>query len=155
MVPDLIQNQRVVYSRDLPRPPQSFPDPESCKTFPEWLRELTEKHGVKQRDVAEVAGLTPQSVTKWLKGGMIGVGPLSQIAEWVGIPYLQLRRLLDESKVGLMPMHVSDAAPPNYLRGDTGIPADFVKTWARLDSESRRQVQSLAKLLASKNGKRK
>lgn len=56
-------------------------------------------HGVKQKTVAEVADVTPQAVTKWLKGGNVEPEPLERLATWVGLDYESMRLLVDRPRL--------------------------------------------------------
>lgn len=112
------QTKPMVDISGMPPTPHQVPDPEHCKDFADWLAQLTNKKGacrVRQTDVATVAGKTPQSVTKWLKGGSIEVDPLARISTWVGQPYERLRRLVDESKLKLLPVQSIESKPPPLL----------------------------------------
>lgn len=88
----------------MPQRPYRMPDPKQCEDFADWLHQLTDKKGcnVRQTDVATAAGKSPQSVTKWLKGGSIEVENLVRLAEWTGLGYENLRRLVDEPKLKTM-----------------------------------------------------
>ncbi len=153
MSPDQ-QNQHVVDLRAFPPAPTVWPNPAEFDSFSEWLQALTSKrYGVKQKTLAEVAGRTPQAVTKWMKGGMVEAESLVRIAEWSGFPYMLFRRLLDEEKLGVLPRGIEEQ-PAAYAANTSLVPSQFVKIWARLDAESRDQLYSMAKLLASKSPKK-
>ncbi len=140
----------------LPPRPGTWPDPRSCKDFAEWLRELTKISGVKQRTIAEVAGSTPQAVTKWLNGGMIEVERLARIAAWADFPFEELRRLIDEPKLGILPSTVGSpraayATPKNAQKR----PEELVLIWSKLSADNRQQLLGMAKLLLSRQARRK
>lgn len=151
----LPQNQRVVDLTGLPYPPDRWPDPRTCKDFPEWLRGLTEFGGVTQRQIAQVAGASPQAVTKWLKGGAIEVERLARLAEWSGTEYRELRRLVDEPKIKILPTGVSEPRTP-YLNSHPAEEGarELLKLWGSLSSDARQQLLGMAKLLSSKRPRR-
>lgn len=153
---DLIQNQRMVDLSGLPPYPGIGPDPHSVKDFAEWLRELIRMGGLKQKDIAAVAGATPQAVTKWLQGKTIEPERLVRIAEWSGFPYEQLRRLVDERKIGLMRSGVSEAAVPVFHDAAAAkAAAELMLVWPRLTADSRQQLLGMANLLLARQGKRR
>ncbi len=126
----------------LPPFPATSPDPESCSTFAEWIRDLTAKgRGLTQRQLAEAAGATPQAVTKWLKGGAIEVERLARIAEWSGYPYSQLRRLLDDQKIAMMPGVMGVMDSPSSQRAEHELSV----IWKKLDDAERQQLLGMAK----------
>lgn len=151
----LVQNQHMVDLTGLPYPPDRWPDPRTCKDFPEWLRGLSEFGGVTQRQIAQVAGATPQAVTKWLKGGAIEVERLARLAEWAGQEYRELRRLVDEPKIKILPTGVSDLRTP-YLNSHVAEEGarELLKLWAGLSPDARQQLLGMAKFLSSKRTRR-
>jgi transcriptional regulator with XRE-family HTH domain len=152
----LLQNQHMVDLTGLPYPPDRWPDPRTCKDFPEWLRGLTEFGGVTQRQIAQVAGATPQAVTKWLKGGAIEVERLARLSEWSGQEYRELRRLVDEPKIRILPTGVAEPRTP-YLNSHTSEEGarELLTLWSKLSADARQQLLGMAKLLASKRAARR
>lgn len=131
----------------LPPPPPRVPDPASCTTFSGWVRELTDqrRYGVRQRILAEVAGTTPQAVSKWLKGGAIEADRLARIAEWTGVSYQALRLLVDEPKLRLSAVRVAEQ-PSVYGKTDLD---ELREIWAKLTPENKQQLLGMAKVLRS------
>lgn len=137
----------MVQITGLPPPPPRVPDPSSFTTFSGWVRELTDpdRYGVRQRVLAEVAGASPQAVTKWLKGGAIEADKLARVAEWCGVSYQSLRLLVDEPKLRLSPVRVADQ-PAVYGKTDLD---ELREIWTKLTPENKRQLLSNAKFLRS------
>ncbi len=136
-----LNNPGMSDGKYLPPFPSTSPDPESCSSFAEWVRDLTAKgSGLTQRQLAEAAGATPQAVTKWLKGGAVEVERLARIAEWSGYPYSQLRRLLDERKISMMP---SAMGPKAYHQASEELAA----LWNKLSDDQRQQLLGMGKAL--------
>lgn len=71
------------------------PRPEHYPSFAAWLEATRKAFRVKKQQIAEVAGVSPQAVSKWFKGGDVGAEPLQRIADWAGVPYASLRLLLE------------------------------------------------------------
>jgi transcriptional regulator with XRE-family HTH domain len=86
---------------DAPKPSvenENMPDtprPEHFSSFKDWLEATRRAHGLKKAAIAEVAKKSPQAASKWFKGGNVEPEPLKRIAEWAGVPYLELRMLLE------------------------------------------------------------
>lgn len=151
-----LQNLWMVDTRGLPPYPGVGPDPRSCKDFAEWLREMTKKGRATQRDIAEVAGASPQAVTKWLKGGAIEPERLARIAEWSGFSYDQLRRLVDEHKIGLMRTGVAEASAPYFTSAVVSQDTEeLLGIWSKLPTAQKQQLLGMAKLLAKARSRRK
>ncbi len=49
------------------------------------IAEVIKASGKSQREVAELVGVTPQSITKWLRTGNIYIGNLVTLAEIAGV----------------------------------------------------------------------
>lgn len=114
------------------------------------MRDLTRKgSGATQRQLAEVAGVTPQAVTKWLNGGAVEVGNLARLAEWSGYSYQSLRRLVDEQKLKLVPTGVAESKAP-YRTAE-----EFGDLWAKLTDDHRQQMLGMAKALLLKQGRKR
>lgn len=143
-------NCGMAESRYLPPFPSTSPDPESCESFEEWIRDLTKKGtGCTQRQVAEVAGVSPQAVTKWLKGGSVEVGNLARLAEWSGYSFQSLSRLVTENKLRLMPTRVAESKAL-YRTAE-----EFGDLWAKLTDEHRHQMLGMGKALLLKQGRKR
>lgn len=71
------------------------PRPEHYPSFNAWLEATRKAFGVRKGDLATVAGVSAQAVSKWLKGGDVGAVPLRKLADWAGVPYSDLRMLLE------------------------------------------------------------
>lgn len=143
-------NCGVTDSKYLPPFPHTSPDPDSCDSFAEWVRDLTKKgRGVTQRQVAEVAGVSPQAVTKWLKGGAVEVGNLARLAEWSAYSYQSLRRLVDENKLRLEPIGVANNKATHRAT------EEFGDLWAKLTDDNRQQLLGMGKALLLKQGRKR
>lgn len=118
--------------------PRAVPDPAACKDFADWVTQLTAEHGrrygVTQRLLATVAGSTPQSVTKWKDGGSIELERITRIAGWAGLPYQQLRNLVDTAIVGDMPLN-------------SDLSGELANIWQTLNPKQRKQLLQLARRL--------
>jgi transcriptional regulator with XRE-family HTH domain len=71
------------------------PRPEHFSEFKDWLEAVRLSRRLSKKSIAEVAGKTPQAASKWFSGGDIEPEPLRKIADWAGVPYAELRMLLD------------------------------------------------------------
>jgi transcriptional regulator with XRE-family HTH domain len=75
------------------------PRPEHYPSFPQWLEATRKAFKVRKQDLAQIAGVTPQAVTKWFRGGDVGPDPLRKLSDWSGVPYAELRMLLEGQPV--------------------------------------------------------
>ena len=132
----------------LPPAPFSIPDPATCRDFAQWVNDLTNgPHGVTKRQLAAAAGATPQAATKWASGGNIEIERLARISLWVNVPLSDLRRLVDERKLSVMPMSKAVQAVGKPKTEQT----EFAQIWAQLDRMERREVIGYARsVLAQK-----
>lgn len=124
------------------KPMIDFPQPERFSSFKAWLRVVCDsKHGM-QAAIAEIAGVTPQSITKWLDGGNIGAGKLKKIAQYAGIDYMKLRALAD----GANP---KDAELPinRRLMTHTEMGAKVGRKWEELHEPASMQILGLIETL--------
>lgn len=71
------------------------PKPEHYPSFAAWLEATRKAFRVQKQQIADIAGVSPQAVTKWFKGGDVGAEPLQKIADWSGVRYASLRLLLE------------------------------------------------------------
>lgn len=71
------------------------PKPEHYPSFAAWLTATKKSFRVQKKDIAEIAGVSPQAVSKWFKGGDVGPEPLQKIADWSGVQYASLRLLIE------------------------------------------------------------
>ncbi len=73
------------------------------------IAEVIKKSGKSQREVAELVGVTPQSITKWLKTGNIYIGNLVSLAEITGadIRYLIYGEPGDSEDAGYQVKHAT------------------------------------------------
>lgn len=71
------------------------PKPEHYPSFATWLEATRKAFRVQKQQIADIAGVSPQAVTKWFKGGDVRAEPLQKIADWSGVPYASLRLLLE------------------------------------------------------------
>lgn len=71
------------------------PKPEHYPSFAAWLEATRKAFRVQKQQIADIADVSPQAVSKWFKGGDVGAEPLQKIADWSGAPYSSLRLLLE------------------------------------------------------------
>jgi hypothetical protein len=93
--------------------------------------------------------VTPQAVTKWLKGGAVEVEKLARLAEWSGYSFQSLRRLVDDQKLRVMP-NLTHSSTTSRLLSD-----ELNQVWDRLTDDHRQQLLGMAKGLASRQGRRR
>lgn len=139
----------------MPPRPYRMPDPKQCKDFAEWLDQLTDKKGcnVRQTDVARAALRSPQAVTKWLKGGSIEVDTLARLAEWTGVGYENLRRLVDESKLKTMS---PESLEPRNNHSLVSVESEIATLYRALTPTHRKQLLQFGRaLLATRPKPRK
>ncbi len=79
--------------------------------------------GKSQREIAELIGVAPQSITKWIKTGKIYVDNLHALAELTGV---DLRYIVS----GYTPHHVSDQSEPY-----TTNRSELINTLDKLDAQ--------------------
>lgn len=71
------------------------PKPEHYSTFAQWLEAIRAARKVKKADIATIAKVKPQAVSKWFKGGDVNPAALALISNWSGVEYSKLRMLLE------------------------------------------------------------
>lgn len=71
------------------------PNPEHYSTFAQWLDATRKARKLNKADIAQIAKVKPQAVSKWFKGGDVKPQPLALISNWSGIEYSKLRMLLE------------------------------------------------------------
>lgn len=76
-------------------PMPNTPRPEHYTAFKDWLEAIRKHRGLTRKAIADIAGRSAQAATKWFQGGDIEPEPLERISTWAGVPYADLRLLLD------------------------------------------------------------
>jgi transcriptional regulator with XRE-family HTH domain len=75
------------------------PKPEHYSTFAQWLEAMRKSRKIPKSEIAKLANVKPQAVTKWFKGGDVKPAALTLISNWSGIEYSKLRMLLEGQPV--------------------------------------------------------
>jgi hypothetical protein len=92
------RNRQLIDAHKPPVDNENMPDtpkPEHFSAFKDWLEAVRLSRRLPKRAIAEVAGKSAQAASKWFAGGDIEPEPLRKIADWAGVPYAELRLLLD------------------------------------------------------------
>jgi transcriptional regulator with XRE-family HTH domain len=77
------------------KPMVETPKPELFSTFAQWLDAVRRSRNLTKKNIATVAGVSAQAVTRWFKGKGVDEAPLQLIADWAGTDYAHLRLLLE------------------------------------------------------------
>lgn len=76
------------------------PKPEHYSAFKDWLEAFRASRNLLQADIAEIAGVSAQAVTKWFSGGGVQTKALKKLASAAGVPYAHLRMLVEGQPIG-------------------------------------------------------
>lgn len=110
------------------------PQPENYATFAAWVSALCQRAGSQAR-VAKEVGVSPQAMTKYLKGGSISPKTLERFADHGGVSYAKLRMLVDgrpASEAGAIRDRINQTATP--------AGAQIGRQWEQIQDERTREL---------------
>lgn len=117
----------------------TIPKPAAFRSFGAWLEAMAQS-GIHYREIAKVAGVSPQMVSKWKKPHKPAKPQpeqLEAIGRGFGVPYADLHRLVHRIKLDIQ------TAPDAELMATTTAGAEVARVWEQLDEPMRTEFMRL------------
>jgi transcriptional regulator with XRE-family HTH domain len=128
----VIERQPAVY--DHGRMPHRIPQPENFASFAAWVTAMYAYAG-SQAALARAVGVSPQMITKYLKGRSIEPENLEKFAQYSGVSYGKLR-LLVEGKLATEAKNIKE----RFTQTATPQGAQVGRQWEQIHDERVRDL---------------